>query len=275
MFSFKKLIYEVNRPLVMGIINVTPDSFSDGGETFNLDDVIEKVKTMCNEGADIIDVGACSTAPKNSIVSEAEEIARLEKFLPEIIKISSVPVSLDTLRPAVAKYGLSVGVSVINDESGEFNPLMAELVKEYGCGWIFMHTGGLSSRETRVYENGVVYDVRKFFERMKSEAMSFGLNEQQLAFDCGIGFGKTRDDDLILLNSCEKFSEFHPLLVGVSRKRIIGELTHRENPKDRLSGSIAAAALLACNGAGILRVHDVGATLDAIKISEAIKRGTI
>ncbi len=275
MFSFKKLIDEANRPLVMGIINVTPDSFFDGGETFDLDDVIEKVKNMCNEGADIIDVGACSTAPKNTIVSEAEEIARLEKFLPEIIKASTVPVSLDTLRLAVAKYGLSVGVSVINDESGKFNPLMAELVKEYGCGWIFMHTGGLSSCETQVYKNGVVEDVCTFFAQTKAEAMSFGLNEQQLAFDCGIGFGKTRQDDLELLNSCEKLSEFSPLLVGISRKRIIGELTHRENPKDRLSGSIAAAALLACNGAGILRVHDVGATLDAIKISEAIKRGTI
>ena len=103
--------------------------------------------------------------------------------MPEIIKVSTVPVSLDTLRPAVAEYGLSVGVSVINDESGAFNPLMAELVKEYGCGWIFMHTGGLSSRETKVYENGVVDDVCDFFERMKAKAMSFGLNEQQLAFD--------------------------------------------------------------------------------------------
>ncbi len=275
MFSFEKLIEKVNRPLVMGIINVTPDSFSDGGEAFNTDDIIKKVNTMCMEGADIIDVGACSTAPNNQLVSEDEEISRLKKFLPEIIKASTVPVSLDTLRPAVAEYGLSVGVSVINDESGIFNPCMAELVKEYGCGWIFMHTGGLTSRETKVYEDGVTEDVCSFFEQMKSSAVSFGLNEQQLAFDCGIGFGKTRQDDLSLLNSCEKLSEFSPLLVGVSRKRIIGEIIGAENPKERFYGSVSAAALASYKGAKILRVHDVKATLDAVLVSEAIKNGVL
>lgn len=275
MFSFKKIINEANRPLVMGIINVTPDSFSDGGEAFNIDDVIEKVNTLCDEGADIIDVGACSTAPKNAIVSEDEEISRLKKFLPEIIKASTVPVSLDTLRPAVAEYGLSVGVSVINDESGKFNPLMAELVNSYGCGWIFMHTGGMSSRETKIYENGVIEDVCGFFEQMKTSALSFGLNEQQVAFDCGIGFGKSRQDDLLLLNSCEKLSAYSPLLIGVSRKRIIGEITGVENPKERLAGSVGAATIAAYKGAKIFRVHDVKATVDAVTVGEAIKRGAL
>ncbi len=275
MFSFKKIINEVNRPLVMGIINVTPDSFSDGGEAFDIGSVIEKVNTLCDEGADIIDVGACSTAPKNQIVSEEEEITRLKKFLPDIIKTSTVPVSLDTLRPAVAEYGLSVGVSVINDESGAFNPLMAGLVKEFGCGWIFMHTGGLSSRDTKVYENGIAEDVCGFFKQMKTSALSFGLNEQQLAFDCGIGFGKTRQDDLSLLNSCEKLSEYSPLLIGISRKRIIGEITGAENPKERLWGSVGAATVAAYKGAKILRVHDVKATVDAVLVGEAIKRGVL
>ena len=275
MFSFKKLIDEACRPLVMGIINVTPDSFSDGGEAFDIDAVIEKVNTLCDEGADIIDVGACSTAPKNAIVSEDEEISRLKKFLPEIIKASTVPVSLDTLRPAAAEYGLSVGVSVINDESGSFNPLMAELVEKYNCGWVFMHTGGMSSRETKVYENGVTEEVCAFFRQMKAAALSFGLKEEQLAFDCGIGFGKTRQDDLSLLNSCETLSEYSPLLIGVSRKRIIGEITGSENPKARLWGSVGAAAVAAYKGAKIIRAHDVKATVDAIKVSEAIKRGVL
>lgn len=275
MFSFKKLIDKADRPLVMGILNVTPDSFSDGGEAFNVNDVIEKVNTLCNEGADIIDVGACSTAPKNKIISEAEELERLKKFLPRIIKASSVPVSLDTLRPAVAEYGLSVGVSVINDESGFFDSAMAELVKRHGCGWIFMHTGGLSSGEAKQYRNGVEEDVCNFFADMKKSALSYGLNEEQLAFDCGIGFGKTRQDDLTLLSSCERLSEYSPLLVGVSRKRIIGEITGIENPKERMWGSVGAAAVAAYKGAKILRVHDVKATVEALKVSEAIKRGVL
>ncbi|MBR4287408.1 MAG: dihydropteroate synthase [Clostridia bacterium] len=275
MFSFKRLIDEAKRPLVMGILNVTPDSFSDGGEAFNIDDVIEKVNTMCYEGADIIDVGACSTAPQNKIIGEAEELERLKKFLPSIIKASRVPVSLDTLRPAVAEYGLSVGVSVINDESGSFEPAMAELVKKYSCGWIFMHTGGLSSGEVGQYHSGVVKDVTDFFENMKRSAVSYGLNAEQLAFDCGIGFGKARQDDLTLLNSCEELSQYSPLLVGVSRKRIIGEITGAENPKERLWGSVGAALVVASKGAKILRVHDVKATVDALKVSEAIKRGVL
>ncbi len=275
MFSFKALIEEKNRPLIMGILNITPDSFSDGGEAFSAESVIEKVNTICSEGADIIDVGACSTAPKNQLVSEEEEILRLKKFLPEIVKTSTVPVSLDTLRPAVAEYALSVGVNIINDERGMFQPHMAELVKKYGCGWIFMHTGGLGSGESVVYENGIVDDVGTFFENMKDKAMSFGLNEEQLCYDCGIGFGKTRQDDLALLNSCEKISRFSPLLIGVSRKRIIGEITHTDNPKERLVGSVSAAAIAAYKGAKILRVHDVKATLDGVLVSEAIKNGVL
>ncbi len=275
MFSFKKLIDKADRPLVMGIINITPDSFSDGGEAFCIEDVIKKVNTLCNEGADIIDVGACSTAPKNEIISEAEELERLKKFLPRIIEVSDAPVSLDTLRPAVAEYGLSVGVGIINDESGCFDPAMAELVKRQGCGWIFMHTGGLSSGEAKQYRNGVVKDVTDFFENMKKFALSYGLDVEQFAFDCGIGFGKTRQDDLTLLHSCEKLSEYSPLLVGVSRKRIIGEITGAENPKERLWGSVGAATVAAYNGAKILRVHDVKATVDALKVSEAIKRGVL
>ena len=275
MFSFKSLFESSRRPLVMGILNVTPDSFYDGGNTFDIEGVIKQVEYMCDAGADIIDVGACSTAPKNEIVDEAEEIARLRTFLPEIINRSTVPVSLDTLRPAAAEYGLSVGVSVINDESGVFDNRMAELVKQWGCGWIFMHTGGLSSREAKVYEAGVVNDVCDFFRQMKSSACASGIDESQLAFDCGIGFGKTRQDDLQLLASCEKLCEFSPLLVGVSRKRVIGDMIGAQNPADRLYGSVAAAALVAYKGAGLLRVHDVKETVDALYVSEAIKSGVL
>lgn len=275
MFSFNNLLESKKRPLIMGILNITPDSFSDGGEAFSVDAVAEKVKRLCDEGADIIDVGACSTAPGNSIVSEEEEIGRLQQFLPAIINCSTVPVSVDTFRPAVAKMCLEYGVDIINDESGVFKKDMAELVEASGCGWIVMHTGGKTSDDNCKYPDGVVADVCRFFEEIKSEVCKLSISEEQVCFDCGIGFGKLRQDDLTLMSGCTALCEKYPLLIGVSRKRIIGEITGESNPKERVFGSVAAAALLAQKGVSVLRVHDVKETLDAIKVSEAIKRGVL
>ena len=275
MFSFKDLIKTKNRPLVMGILNITPDSFSDGGEAFSVEDALKKLKILCNEGADVIDVGACSTAPCNELASEKEELNRLQMFLPEIIKHSAVPVSVDTLRPNVAEYALSEGVSIINDESGIFNNSMAECVSRYGAGWIFMHTGGGCSSDSVKYPNGVIKDVSEFFKNMKKQALEFGISEEQLCYDFGIGFGKTRQNDLELLSACDVLCEFSPLLVGVSRKRVIGEITGEKLPKDRVAGSVAAAVLCAYNGASILRVHDVKETVDALKVTNAFKRGIL
>ncbi len=265
MFSFTDLINEKGKPLIMGILNVTPDSFSDGNEAYTKVDALNKLKILCDEGADIIDVGACSTAPKNEIVSVEVEIERLKSFLPYIIKESPVPVSVDTFRPQVAEYALSVGVSVINDESGKFQPEMAQLVKDSGCGWIFMHTGNKSSRDVVEYENGVTEDVLSFFATMKKQAIDYGINSSSLCYDFGIGFGKTRDDDLTLLANVGELTKFSPLLAGVSRKRIIGELTGESDPKNRVEGSVAVAKLLSQDGVSILRVHDVKETVNAVK----------
>lgn len=274
MFSFKKLLSEKNRTLVMGILNITPDSFSDGGECVSVKDIVEKIRLMETAGADIIDIGACSTAPMNGIVTEEEELRRLS-VLPELVKSAKVPLSVDTFRPSVARFALENGVSVINDESGKFSSEMAEAVKCFGAGWIFMHTGGKSSKEIATYEDGVVNDVSDFFEAMKTEALNYGINEECLCYDFGIGFGKTRAHDLELLNSCDAFVKFSPLLVGVSRKRVVGEATGCENPKERVFGSVAAAAVCAYGGAGILRVHDVKETVDALKMVDCIKKGYI
>lgn len=264
MFSFKELTECKGRPLVMGILNVTPDSFSDGGQAFSIDAVRAKVNSLCNEGAHIIDVGACSTAPQNQLASEKEELLRLKSFLPCVLEHSTVPVSVDTFRPSVAEYAASVGVKIINDESGCFKEEMAQVVKSYGCGWIFMHTGNCSSSEVSEYEYGVTSDVLSFFGEMKAQALKYGLSEEQLSFDCGIGFGKSREYDLELLANCDVLSRFSPLLIGVSRKRIIGELTGEAEPLKRVEGSVAVAGILAQEGAGILRVHDVKLTLDKI-----------
>lgn len=264
MFSFKELQKDKTRPLVMGILNVTPDSFSDGGQAFSIDAVISKVNSLCGEGADIIDVGACSTAPQNQLVSEEEELLRLKSFLPHVLEHSAVPVSVDTFRPSVAEYATSVGVKIINDESGCFKKEMAQVVKSYSCGWIFMHTGNSSSSCAAEYEKGVTYDVLSFFGKMKEQALQYGLSAEQLAYDCGIGFGKSREDDLVLLANCDVLAQFSPFLVGVSRKRIIGMLTGEEEPLKRIKGSVAVAGVLAQEGVDMLRVHDVKLTLDEI-----------
>lgn len=276
MFSFKELLYAKNgNPLIMGILNITPDSFSDGGCNFSQESVLLKVKELCDAGADIIDVGACSTAPGNPLVSEAEEIRRLKEFLPIVLKRSDVPVSVDTLRPGVARFCLEQGVRIVNDESGAFNIDMAQCVRDYGCGWIFMHTGGKTSEESNSYPNGVVADVLDFFADMRKAALDFSISEEQLCYDCGIGFGKSRQDDLSLLAESALLSNDYRLLVGTSRKRVIGMLTGEKNPADRVAGSVAAAVVLAQNGASVLRVHDVKETADAIKVTEAIKRGVV
>lgn len=264
MFSFDDLITEKGKPLVMGILNITPDSFSDGGKYFSSDKVISKVKNLCSEGAHIIDVGACSTAPCNDIVTEEEEIKRLKEFLPLVVKNSTVPVSVDTFRVGSARYALSQGVKIINDESGAYSDDMAELVKGFGCGWIFMHTGNKTSAQEAYYEHGATQDVISFFNSMKSKALEMGISLSQLSFDCGIGFGKSRADDLELLANCDILSKHSLLLVGASRKRIIGELTGEKDPAERTAGSVAVAKLLAEDGVGILRVHDVKETLRVI-----------
>lgn len=271
MFSFKKLIDAKGKAVVMGILNITPDSFSDGGEFFDKDSVIKKVDMLCNQGADIIDVGACSTAPGNSVVTLREELRRLESFLPLVIANSTIPVSIDTFRSEVAEYALGQGVSIVNDESGEFNPRMAAIVKKHDAGWVFMHTGGGDSKTEFVYSNGVVNDVLAFFENMRQKALEFGLSDEQLCYDCGIGFGKTRQDDIMLLQNCSKLSRFSPLLVGVSRKRVIGEICGIENKAERDTASAVVGAFAVQQGAGVIRAHNVPYTVQAVEICDSLK----
>lgn len=274
MFSFRSLIDEKKRPLVMGILNITPDSFSDGGVAFSLSGALERLHCLEEDGADIIDIGACSTAPMNEVVSCDEEIKRLS-FLPELVKVATIPLSIDTFRPEVAEYALSCGVKIVNDESGKFSKEMAEVVKRYNAGWIFMHTGGKSSKDIKEYPDGVTNDVLTFFKECETKASDFGIDKDSLFFDFGIGFGKSREDDLTLLSECEKVTAYYPLLVGVSRKRIIGEITNEKASKNRVAGSVAAATLVAYKGAEILRVHDVKETVDAMNIVKAVTKGYI
>lgn len=260
------------RPLVMGILNVTPDSFFETGKNFFAEAAFNRALEIESEGADILDIGGCSTSPGKTFASLEEELSRLKTVLPLITDTVKIPVSVDTFRVEAARFALENGVSLINDESGVFSKDMASLVKEFDVSWVFMHTGNKTSSEIAEYKNGVVNDVLEFFKSMKEQALEFGISEDKLCFDYGLGFGKTREDDLTLLKSTSKFRDFKPLLVGVSNKRVIGQATGKE-VSERLFGTLSAESVSAFLGADIIRTHNVKACLDAVTVSTCIKKG--
>ena len=272
MFSIYNSIIEKQRPLVMGILNVTPDSFFEAGKSFFAESAFNRALQIESDGADIIDIGGCSTSPGKTFASYEEELSRLKTVLPLIPDTVKIPVSVDTFRPEIAKFALENGVTIVNDESGVFSEDMASLVKEYNANWIFMHTGNKTSSEVAVYENGVVENVLEFFKSMKEQALNFGIDENKLCFDYGIGFGKTRKDDLTLLKNTNVFSGFKPLLVGVSNKRVVGQATSRE-VNDRLFGTVSAESVSVFLGADVIRTHNVKACVDSINMVAAIKKG--
>jgi dihydropteroate synthase len=272
MFSIYNSITEKQRSLVMGILNVTPDSFFEAGKSFFAESAFNRALQIESDGADIIDIGGCSTSPGKTFASYEEELSRLKTVLPLIPNTVKIPVSIDTFRPRIAKFALENGVAIVNDESGVFSEEMASLVKEYNANWIFMHTGNKTSSEVAVYENGVVENVLGFFKSMKEQALNFGIDENKLCFDYGIGFGKTREDDLTLLKNTDVFSEFKPLLVGVSNKRVVGQATGRE-VDERVFGTISAESVSVFLGADVIRTHNVKACVDSINMVAAIKKG--
>lgn len=272
MYSIYNSIAEKKRPLIMGILNVTPDSFFESGKNYFAESAFNRALEIESEGADILDIGGCSTAPGKTFASQEEELARLKTVLPLIPDTVKIPVSVDTFRVDVARFALENGVQIVNDESGCFNENMASLVKDFDAGWIFMHTGNKTSSETGNYPNGVVADVLAFFKSMKEQALNFGISEDKLCFDYGIGFGKTREDDLTLLKNTDKFSEFKPLLVGVSNKRVIGQAINR-GVGERLFGTLSAESITAFLGADVIRTHNVKACVDAVTVSASIKKG--
>lgn len=248
--------------LIMGIINVTPDSFSDGGDNFSPEKAVQTALKMEKDGADIIDVGGQSTRPGHIPVSEKEEWNRLELVLRALNGKISVPVSVDTYYPYVAERAAEAGASIINDVSGVISRDMAKTVKNSNTGWIIMHNG-----------SGDTDEVRHFFENAVNEAESLGVNRNQLCLDMGIGFGKTRQQDMSLIANIPmyKLAGF-PLLLGTSRKRVIKEGTGQENPKMRIYGNIAADTAAIFGGVDIIRLHDVEHEKQGIYMAEALKK---
>ncbi|MBR3868709.1 MAG: dihydropteroate synthase [Clostridia bacterium] len=262
--------------LIMGILNVTPDSFSDGGEFFNAEDAISHAKKMLSDGADIIDVGAMSTRPGSVPVPYREEIRRLEPVLKELCVIDNAVISVDTVNPETADFALSMGVNIINDVSGCFNIDMASVVKKYRAGWIMTHTANVPSGSVVDYPDGVVNAVKDFFDSFLCDCEKYGIGNEYICLDPGFGFAKTTDDNIELLKNLEKI--IRPdvaFLAALSRKRFIGEITDTPEADERLAGTLTADIIALMKGSDLLRVHDVKETRQAIAIYNSIyNKGT-
>ena len=247
------------KPLLMGILNLTPDSFYEGSRV-TADDAVSHARMMEADGADLLDVGACSTRPGGAVADEETELCRLRDSLPAILAAVRVPVSVDTFRPVVAAFALEAGAAAINDVSGVFQPETAALVRSYGAGYIVMHAGPSGSKTADVvdYPNGVAHDVQVFFDRMLDFLLSAGLDLRQICLDPGFGFAKTDAQNLALLRALPELDTHGAaLLVALSRKRFIGAMSGGADADGRLPGTLAADLFAAASGADILRVHDV------------------
>lgn len=256
------------RPLVMGILNVTPDSFSDGGKFDDPARAIAHATEMASQGADILDIGAESTRPYggNKPVSADEELARLKPVLPEVAKLG-LPLSIDTLKANVAAWALDHGATIANDVWGlQQDPDMASVVAKRGVPLIAMH-----NRTSVDPSIDIVADVLAFFARTLEIAAQAGIKRENIVLDPGIGFGKTPEQSIICLGRLAAFHKFGlPLLVGASRKRFIASVSPSE-PTQRVGGSIASHLIAVAAGAAIVRVHDVAETVQALRVSAAIQ----
>jgi dihydropteroate synthase len=256
------------RPLVMGVLNVTPDSFSDGGRFIDPQRAIAQARRMIAEGADIIDIGAESTRPYGGAepVSQADELARLTPVLPAVVKLKT-PVSIDTMKADIAKWAFDQGAAMVNDVWGlQRDPALAEVVSEYDMPVVIMH-----NREAADPAIDIIADVQAFFQRSLDIAASAGIARDCIVLDPGIGFGKTPEQSIACIARLAEFKRFGlPLLVGASRKRFINAVTPSE-PDQRLGGSIASHLEAARNGAAIVRVHDVAETVQALRVAVAIE----
>jgi dihydropteroate synthase len=261
-------LLKLGRPLVMGILNVTPDSFSDGGQFLDPAIAITHAGAMADQGADILDIGAESTRPYGGAkpVSANDEMARLSPVLPAVVKLG-LPVSIDSIKAGVAAWALDQGATIVNDVWGlQRDPDMAPLVAKRNVPVIVMH-----NRDEADPAIDIVADVNAFFARSLAIAERAGIRRESIVLDPGIGFGKTPEQSIICLARLEAFKHFGlPLLVGASRKRFINSVTPSP-PGERLGGSIASHLLAVEKGAAIVRVHDVKDTVQALRVVAAIE----
>ncbi len=256
--------------LVMGIVNVTPDSFSDGGKYLQARAAVAHALALVKDGAEILDIGGESTRPGATPVSETEELRRILPVIETLAGRLKFPLSIDTIKPAVARAALNAGAAIINDVAANRRGLeMWEIAAEFRAGYICMHSPpGLHKKNER---KNIVLEVREFFYNRLEKMLAAGILPEQIVFDPGIGFGKTAGQNLQLLAGLRKFLKLNrPLLLGVSRKSFIEKII-TAGVNERLPASLACAILGVASGAQIIRAHDVAETVQAVRMAEAVR----
>ena len=273
--SFREFSFDFSRKTyVMGILNVTPDSFSDGGLYMQRRSAVDRALRMEDEGADIIDIGGESTRPGSEPVPLEEELRRTMPVIEALSGRLQVPISIDTYKAAVAKRAIEAGASMVNDISGlRFDPEMASVVSAYDVGVVIMHIKGTP----RVMQEDPRYDdlfgeINGYLREGIRIASASGVPTERIVIDPGIGFGKTPEHNLAIINNLHRFRDLErPILVGVSRKSFIGKVLSDAPPPERLEGTAAAVAVSVIRGADIVRVHDVREMVKVVKVADAIR----
>ena len=271
-------LFDLSRQgLIMGVLNVTPDSFSDGGNFFDLKNAVEHGLRMAAEGAHIVDVGGESTRPGAEAVTVEEELRRVIPVIEELRRGSEAMISIDTSKAEVARAAIRAGASIVNDVTGgrgdgEMMPLIAETKSAF----IIMHMQGTpQTMQIAPQYTNVVSEISDFFRQQQARALVYNIDTMAIAFDPGIGFGKTLEHNLELLAQLERLRVCdRPIVIGVSRKSFLGKLINSAQISDRLAPAVALTSLLRARGADVLRVHDVKENAHALKITEAILQRT-
>ena len=269
------------RTCIMGVLNVTPDSFSDGGKFFTFDDAIAQGYKLFEDGADILDIGGESTRPFSNPVSEEEEILRVVPVIETLSKRIPIPISIDTTKAGVAEQAIKAGASMINDISSlSFDPKMANVVADYGVPVILMHMlGNPKTMQIEPFYDDIIGEIKTFLENAIDQAENKGISRLKIIIDPGIGFGKTVGHNLLLIQRLHEFKALKvPIMIGTSRKAFIRNIL-KDNAAQEInadsvmveSGTQASVAAAILNGAHIIRVHDVGNTRVTVKIIDAIK----
>jgi dihydropteroate synthase len=262
--------------LIAGIVNVTPDSFSDGGQFFDTNTAIEHGLRLVEQGAEILDIGGESTRPRATPVDEAEELRRVIPVIEQLAARVKIPISIDTMKPAVARAAIAAGASIVNDVSANREEdAMWRVVAESGAAYVAMHMQGTpQTMQARPHYTDVVREVREFFSERMHRLGRCGIAPEQVIFDVGIGFGKTLEHNLLLIGALRSFTTLErPLLLGVSRKSFLGKLTGIET-SGRLPTALACTTMAVQAGVQVIRTHDVAETVQAVRATESIMAHT-
>lgn len=274
MWRCRERTLRCERTLIMGILNITPDSFSDGGNYFDLAQAVVRGLKIADEGADIIDIGGESTRPGAAVVDEAEELRRVVPIIRTLAERTNCAISVDTTKASVARAALKAGAHIINDISAATkDEAMLATVVEFQAGVVLMHCQGTpETMQQDPQYTDVVAEVRDFLSSRVDALVEAGLPRENIAVDPGFGFGKTLEHNLTLLRQLDQFTRLgRPLLVGLSRKSMLGTLTGQKRPEQRVNAGLAAVAAAILRGARLVRTHDVAATRDAARIADELR----